>query len=140
MKTELTDSLNQNIPSPGKGVVETRIEDGIEIRIIRNGVPMGCNSVVVIPWAVAAVIDGKYRYAVSIERGDLRAISSFSGIPVKTLSDEYGVKGHLLEPKLVLYGDGEYEDMGAVNIEMGDESIKSFLVDTLLENLSPDDE
>ncbi len=140
MKIELTDLMNQNFPSPDKGVIETRVIGDNEIRIIKNGVPMGYNSVVALPWAALAIRNGEYCCAAIIEREDLRAISSFSGIPVKTLSEEYAVKGYLLDPKLVIYSGNEYEDIGVVNIEMDEESIKNFLVDTLLENMELDDE
>ena len=132
---ELSSSLSQNIPSPDKGVVEIRKVEGTEIRIIKNGAPLGYNSVVSIPYAVAAFRGEKYIYGFSIERDDLRAISHFSGIPVKTLSEEYGVKGYLSEPRGVIYYEDEVENIGVINLSQSEESIITFLYQTALESL-----
>lgn len=132
--------INQNIPSPDRGVVDTRSVEGVEIRLIKDGVPLGANSVVAIPWAVAAIRDGKYICALSVEREDLRMISLFSGIAVKTLAAEYGIKGYLLDANLILYMNGELENLGVFNIEQGEESIKAFLYESLLETLDLIDE
>lgn len=128
-------SLNQNIPSPDKGVFRKESVEGVEIRFIRDGVPLGANSVVAIPMAVAALKDGKYIYALSVEREDLRQISRLSGIAVKTLSSEYGVKGYLLDANLVMYMDGEAENLGLFNLEQSEESITDYLLEALLESL-----
>ncbi len=136
----LSAEVNQNIPSPEKGVVFKRIVEGVEVRLIKDGVPLGANSVVAIPWAAVAIKDGKYIYALSVEREDLRMISLFSGIAVKTLSSEYDVKGYLLEASLMMYMNGEAENLGVFNIEQGEESIKAFLYDSLLESLDIIDE
>ncbi len=136
----LNAEINQNIPSPDRGVVDTRSVEGVEIRLIKDGVPLGANSVVAIPWAVAAIRDGKYICALSVEREDLRMISLFSGIAVKTLAAEYGIKGYLLDANLILYMNGELENLGVFNIEQGEESIKAFLYESLLETLDLIDE
>lgn len=136
----LNAEINQNIPSPDRGVIDIRFVEGVEIRIIKDGVPLGANSVVAIPWAVAAIRDGKYICALSVEREDLRIISLFSGIAVKTLAAEYGVKGYLLDANLMLYMNGELENLGVFNIEQGEESIKAFLYESLLETLDLIDE
>ncbi len=132
---ELSSSLSQNIPSPDKGVVEIRNVEGTEIRIIKNGVPLGYNSVVSIPYAVAAIKNGKYIYVFAVERDDLRAISHFSGVAVKTLSEEYGVKGYLLEPRGVIYYQDEVENIGVINLSQSEDSIIAFLYETALESL-----
>ncbi len=132
---ELSAVLSQDIPDPDKGVVATKRVEDVEIRIIRNGIPIGFNSVVSIPYAVVALKRGRYVFAFSIEREDLRAISSFSGIRVKTLSEEYGIKGYLLEPKGVIYYNEEVENIGLINLEQGEESIKNYLYQTALEVL-----
>lgn len=136
----LNAEINQNIPSPDRGVVDTRSVEGVEIRLIKDGVPLGANSVVAISWAVAAIRDGKYICALSVEREDLRMISLFSGIAVKTLAAEYGIKGYLLDANLILYMNGELENLGVFNIEQGEESIKAFLYESLLETLDLIDE
>lgn len=134
-EVELSAALNQNIPSPDKGVTERREIEGVDVRFIRNGEPLGANSVVQIPWAVAAIKDGKYIYALSVEREDLRAISYYSGVPVKKLLEEYGTKDYLLDARLMMYYGGECENIGAVNINQSGESIQSYLLEALLETL-----
>ncbi len=132
---ELSASLSQDLPNPEVGVIETRIVEDTQIRIIKNGIPIGFNSVVAIPYAVVALREGKYVFAFSIEREDLRTISSYSGIRVKTLSEEYGVKGYLLDPNGVIYYNDEVENIGLINLEQGEESIKNYLYQTALEVL-----
>lgn len=136
----LNAEINQNIPSPVRGVMDTRSVEGVEIRLIKDGVPLGANSVVAIPWAAAAIRNGKYVCALSVEREDLRMISLFSGIAVKTLEAEYGVRGYLLDANLMLYMNGELENLGVFNIEQDEESIKAFLYESLLETLDLIDE
>lgn len=132
---ELSSSLSQDLPSPDKGVIERRKVEDTEIRIIKNGIPIGFNSVVSIPYAVVAIRNGKYVFAFSVEREDLRAISRFSGIAVKTLSEEYGVKGYLLEPRGVIYYEDEIENIGVINLSQDEESIKNYLYQTAAEVL-----
>lgn len=139
-EVELSADLNQNIPSPEMGVIEKRVVDGVEVRFIRNGEPVGRNSVIRIPWAVAGLRDGKYVYALSIEREDLREIARYTGLSVKKLLEEYSVKDYLLEPRLMMYYKGQEENLGAVNINQSEESIKSYLYEALLETLDLIDE
>lgn len=131
----LTPDISQNIPHPDKGVIEKRKVEEIEIRLIKDGVPSGFNSVVTIPWALCALRDGKYIFAVSIEREDLREISHMTGMSVKTLLSEYGVKNYLLEPVLVMYGGGEREELGRFTLPLDEEGVKRYLFEALLEAL-----
>lgn len=139
-EVELNAGLNPNIPSPDKGVIDHKEIDGLDVFVIRNGEPLGSNSVVTIPWAAAAVRDGKYIHALSIEREDLRMIARYTGESVKKLFEEYGTKDYLLEPRLMMYYGGESENLGAVNINQSEESIKNYLFETLLETLDSIDE
>ncbi len=131
----LSASVSQNIPDPEKGVRETRYVEGIEIRYIENGVPSGFNSVVTIPYALVALRDGKYIFAVSIEREDLREMSRLTGTAVKTLSEEYGVRGYLLDPVVVMYGEGEKEEIGRFPLSFDRDTVKAYLNETLLDTL-----
>lgn len=131
----LTPDISQNIPNPDKGVIEKRNVEGIEIRLIKDGVPSGFNSVVTIPWALCALRDGMYIFAVSVEREDLREISRMTGMSVKTLLSEYGVKNYLLEPVLVMYGGGEREELGRFTLPLDEEGVKRYLNEALLDAL-----
>lgn len=131
----LTPDISQNIPHPDKGVIEKRNVEEIEIRLIKDGVPSGFNSVVTIPWALCALRDGKYIFAVSIEREDLREISHMTGMSVKTLLSEYGVRNYLLDPVLVMYGGGEREELGRFTLSSDEEGVKRYLFEALLEAL-----
>ncbi len=138
----LTPDISQNIPRPDNGVIEKRTVEGIEIRLLKNGVPSGFNSVVTIPWALCALRDGKYIFAVSVEREDLREISRMTGMSVKTLLSEYGVKNYLLDPVLVMYGEGEREELGRFTLPLDEDGVKKYLNEALLEalDLIEDDE
>ena len=131
----LTPDISQNIPRTDRGVIEKRNVERIEIRFIKDGVPSGFNSVVTIPWALCALRDGRYIFAVSIEREDLREISHMTGMSVKTLLSEYGVKNYLLDPVLVMYGGGEREDLGRFSLPLDEEGVKRYLNEALLDAL-----
>ncbi len=136
----LSSSVSQNIPSPEEGIVKTVLSDGIEIRIIRGGIPLGQNSAVMIEWAACALREGDYIASVSVERDDLRIISRMTGTSLKTLEKEYGVRGYLLCPRVVLYGEGKAENLGTVSLPCGEEDIRSYLLETILDMLGEAEE
>lgn len=136
----LTASVNPNIPDPGKGIVETRNVEGIEIRFLRNAESVGFNSVVVLPYAVVALRNGEYIAAAAVEREDLRELSHMTGVSLKTLQSEYGVKGYLLDPRVSLYGGGTSETLGRLTLSLDEESVKAFLYETVLDMLDIIDE
>ncbi len=131
----LTPDISQNIPHPEKGVIGKRNVEEIEIRLIRDGVPSGFNSVVTIPWALCALRNGKYIFAVSIEREDLREIARMTGMSVKTLLVEYGVKNYLLPPTVVMYGGGVREEIGRFTLPLEEEGVRRYLNEALLDAL-----
>ena len=133
-------SINSNIPNPGKGVVETKTVEGIEIRFLRSAEPLGFNSVFVLPYAVAALRDGKYICAAAIEREDLRALSGMLGVSLKSLQEDYGTKGYLLDPQVTIHGGGTSETLGRYTLSMDEETVKAYLYETILDVLDIVDE
>lgn len=88
-----------------------------------------------IQYALVAMYRGEYKYAVTVEKTDLRSLASSLGISVKELQNDYGTKGFYVEPKVFLYGDGEREEFGPLQEEEKDEYILPFLMDILLDSI-----
>ena len=84
---------------------------------------------------IFAMYRGEYKYAVTVEKTDLRSLASYLGISVKELQNDYGTKGFYVEPKVFLYGDGEREEFGPLQEEEKDEYILPFLMDILLDSI-----
>ena len=52
---ELTLDISQDLPDPNKNIVKKWRSDSLEIRLIQNGIPLGFNSVMSIPWAIVTL-------------------------------------------------------------------------------------
>ena len=89
------------LPMPGSAVCRTYNAGDLEIRYHRNPESAGSDVVIAISYAVTVHYKGKYIFASSIERDDLRAISPMIGVPLRELQEEYGVKGFYGEPKVL---------------------------------------
>ena len=102
-------------------------ETGLELVFMRNPQSVGYDSMVMITHSVAALRDGDMIFAASLEALDLRSLSSALGESVKNLQMEYGVRGFLTPERIVLYGNGEKEDLGVYLGERRDDEIFDFL-------------
>lgn len=102
-------------------------ETGLELVFMRNPQSAGSDSMVMITHSVAALRDGDMIFAASLEALDLRSLSSALGESVKNLQMEYGVRGFLSPERIVLYGNGEKEDLGVYLGERRDDEIFDFL-------------
>ena len=92
------------------------------------------------PSPLLALYDSRLYCAVSAESLDLRSLASSLGTSVKEVQRDYGTKGFLSEPVLVIYGDGQREELGPVSVELKEEFILPLLMDYILDSLDiPDD-
>ena len=123
------------IPMPESAVVRRYEAGDIEIRYHRNPELMGSDVVIATPYAVSAYWHGKYIFAAAIEADDLRAIAPMTGIPLRELQEEYGVKGFYGERKISLYGEGEKESLGEYQGSGKEEDIIRFLLSLVLDSL-----
>ena len=115
---EIDSSTLPNAPEPTSNVIRRFISDDINLSLCKNPNTIGLSPMTNIPFAMVAYnSDGEYIFAVSIEKTDLRIMSSLIGISVKNLQEEEGVAGFFTEPHIVLYGDGKREDLGPCNIQ-----------------------
>ena len=121
------------LPMPGSAVCRTYNAGDLEIRYHRNPESAGSDVVIAISYAVTVHYKGKYIFASSIERDDLRAISPMIGVPLRELQEEYGVKGFYGEPKVLLYGNGEKESLGPYQGMNKEEEIIDFLLSVVLD-------
>lgn len=90
---------------------------------------------VYIQYALVALYKGSYKYAVTVEKLDLRSLASSSGVSVKELQNDYGTKGFFVDAKVYQYGDGEREEFGPLQEVEKDEFILPFLMDILLDSI-----
>ncbi len=123
------------VPDPDSAVVRVYTAGGLEMRYHRNAELLGSDVVIAAPYSLTVHYDGRYVFAVSIERDDLRAISPLIGVPLRELQEEYGVKGFYGEPKISLYGDGEKESLGVYQGMNDEEEIIRFLLSVALDSL-----
>lgn len=130
----ITAELSPNIPDPEKSVLKTFRAEGLEIRLIKNGIPISDKSIVVIPWAMAVLYEGEYIYAISLEKEDLRILASFTGESLKDLQADYGVRGFYTSLRVSMYGDDLHEDIGPYTDGKGDQEVENYLMDAVLDS------
>ncbi len=123
------------IPNPDSAVVRVYTAGGLEMRYHRNAELMGSDVVIASPYSLTVHFNGRYIFAVSIERDDLRTMSPMIGIPLRELQEEYGVKGFYGEPKISLYGEGEKESLGVYQGVNDEEEIIRFLLSVALDTV-----
>lgn len=102
-------------------------ETGLDLLFMRNPASLGDDSMVSITHSIAALRDGKMIFSAALESLDLRSLSSALGESVKNLQAEYGVRGYLTPQRIVIYGNGEKEDLGIYLGDKDDEAIFDFL-------------
>lgn len=121
------------IPDENSAVAKRYQVGDLEVRYHRNGEAIGSDVMIAIPYSLSVHWNGKYIFAVSIERDDLRAISPMIGVPLRELQEEYGVKGFYGDPKVSLYGNGEKESLGDYQGMNKEEEIIDFLLSVVLD-------
>ncbi|MBR1937581.1 MAG: hypothetical protein IJ836_01325 [Spirochaetales bacterium] len=93
-----------------------------------------------IEYALIGIYKGKYRYAVTVEKLDLRSLAASSGVSVKEIQNDYGTKSFFVDAKVYQYGEGEREEFGPLQEEEKDEYILPFLMDILLDSIDSADD
>ncbi|GEM_PF-1897856 len=133
---EIDGSRFANAPMPECNVIKRYASDDIKLLFEKNPSTIGQISVVDIPYALVALnADGEYIFASSIEKNDLRTVSSMIGVPVKCLQEEEGVKGFFSPAHIVIYGDGKREDLGVLTIPENKEEIIDLLMEYAIDSL-----
>lgn len=134
----LADSIDKaelpNAADPDSYAFKRYSAEGLDVRFMRMPKPLSDTSLVSIEYSLAALYKGEYIYSVAIEHEDLRELSSYLGVSVKELQNDYQTKGFFTPSHIVAYGDGKKEDLGLITAK--DESaIFQILSDTLLDSL-----
>ena len=131
------------LPDPKSGVRGVSALPGFpDLEVLEQKMPetLGDDAMVRILYSSSLLRGGKVIHTASIEEVDLSLISSASGIPLRTLQKEHGVKGYTLQAHIILYGNGEREDLGPYLGSMADEDVFPFLSDLLSDSISSGDE
>ena len=123
-----------NIPALGKGVIRRFRLEGMDLCFMRNPIPMNPQSVVSISYAMKVENDGEYLYAISLEKEDLRVLSSMLGIPVKELQMDYSTKGFFGPEHIVMYGDERRDDLGPYSGAKDEESILNYFLEAVYDS------
>lgn len=122
------------IPMEDSAVVRRYRAGDLEIRYHRGPELAGDDIMIIAPYSMTVHCGGRYLFAVSIERDDLRAMSPMMGIPLRELQSEYGVKGFYGSPMVTLYGNGDKESLGRYQGENDEEEIIRFLLSVVLDS------
>lgn len=88
-----------------------------------------------IHFALLAYLDGELYCEVAIESLDLRSLSSSLGESLRELQNEYGVRGYVTKPRLVIYGDERREELEEVTSPLKEELVLPYMMDFLLDSL-----
>ncbi len=129
------DGAFPTVPRPDSAVVKRFMAGDIEIRYHKGAELMGEDVMIASPYSVTAHVGGRYVFAASIERDDLRALSPMIGVPLRALQSEYGVRGFYGEPRVTLYGGGEKESLGSYQGLEREDEIIPFLLSLVLDSL-----
>ncbi len=107
----------------------------VTINYYRNVRTASGEDYVCIAHSLVAFYENEPRFAVSVEKQDLRSLSFLLGQPLKDLQKEYGVRGYLTEGVTVLYGNGDREELGPLQSEEKEEFLLPYLFDILLDGI-----
>ncbi len=122
-------------PRAQAGVVKRFRAGDVDILFEKGPGSLAGQDLMYIEYALIALYKGSYRYAVTVEKTDLRSLASSLGLSVKELQADYGTKGFYVEPKVFQYGNGEREEFGPLTEEERDEFILPYLMDILLDSI-----
>lgn len=118
-------------------VVPCPFDEDFSILLQKNPVPVGEDAMVALLYSATLMKDGKAIHTASIEAIDLRLISYATGTPLRTLQNEHNVKGHILEPHLILYGNSEREDIGPYLGSLDEDEVYPFLSSVIEDSTIP---
>ena len=118
----------QTLPVSDSGIRARYRYSDMEVIAHRNPVTVSDSSVVVLTHAVSVYYRDRMIFAAPIEREDLRQMAPLLGMSLKELQADYGVKGFLGEPRIILYGNDMKESLGEYLGSDDDDSVFSFLL------------
>lgn len=124
-----------SLPKEGVNVVKRFTSGGIEIIFEKNPPSDSGEDLVYIHYSLIAKSGADTVCVVSVESLDLRSLASSLGESVKEIQREYGTRGFLSPAHLVIYGNGEKEEMEGLSIELRDEYVLPYMMDFLLDTL-----
>lgn len=124
-----------SLPKEGVNVVKRFTTGGIEIIFEKNPPSDSGEDLVYIHYSLIAKSGDDTVCVVSVESLDLRSLASSLGESVKEIQREYGTRGFLAPAHLVIYGNGEKEEMEGLSIELRDEYVLPYMMDFLLDAL-----
>ena len=118
----------QTLPARDSGVVRRYGYADMEVLLHKDPRPVSDSTVVVLTHAASVYWKGRLIFAASLEREDLRVMAPLLGMSLKELQADYGIRGFLADPKIVLYGNGEKESLGAFLGSDDDDAVFRFLL------------
>lgn len=133
--------LSPNIVDSKRGRIKQWKCEDLDFYLIRDGFPLGENSIVQVPYALCVEKDDKLIFSIQIEREDLRILSSMTGESLRELQSDYGVKGFLSKETVSMYGDDKRESLGSFDFQsFSNEAIVDYLLDAALDSLECEEE
>lgn len=129
-------------PVPGRdsGVVRRYRAGKLEIRIHKSPSCDAENTFVSVDWAATAWYKDRCLFAVDLQRDDLRALAVETGVSLRELQGDYGVRGFYGPQVIGLYSSEAKESLGPYLGAGDDETVITFLVDIVLDTFDePED-
>ena len=126
--TDLMNADFQTLPVKDSGVERRYRYADMDVILHKNPRLVSQSAVVILTHAVSVYRHDALIFSAAIEREDLREMAPLLGMPLKALQADYGIRGFLADPKIVLYGNGEKESLGEYAGSMEDEAVFSFLL------------
>ncbi len=128
---EIAEEIGSNLrDAPSENVFDSEKKEGnLILRFSKYPRTISDDGIKVLDSAVMVFYKGKYIFAATLEKTDLRSLSLLTGRSVKNLQDDYQVKSFFTEPRLVLYGNNQKEDLG---LYTGETKNKDNIIEVLL--------
>lgn len=129
-----------SLPEAECNVVRRYRAGNVEISFLRTPRCAGGEDLTYIHYSLVARTGDGVICVVSAESLDLRSLALSLGCSVKDVQRDYGTKGFLSPASLVIYGNGQRDDLGPVQLEMKEEFVLPYMMDYLLDSLDLADE
>lgn len=112
----------------------------VDIRLLSCPQTYSLEDLIYVQCALVASVNGKDKVCVSLELENLRAISVKSGESLRSLQKDYGTKGYLVSPRIMVYAAGEREDYGNYADALSEDELVPLLLDILLDVIDSGDD
>ena len=127
-----------SMPSYSSNVIKKFKLNDVEIVFQKTPAAISGEDIVYNHYSLQAMYEDNIVFIVTIESFDLRSLANELHLSVKDLRNEYGVKGNLSKPEVVLYSEDRKDIVEPYEEELKDEYALPYMMDYLLDSLALD--